>query len=140
MGYGIKLLITPSCMLPLVLQGEREGLEGWKRDMIERHDFIEDIHDKLFRLGYTINFIANCKTVFLISADEEDEHYEIWDNIYTWKNRFLKMEWEEVRQVFEPLIEEQFKDELNEEEKKEILGDLEILFSAIHTAKTFTIY
>jgi hypothetical protein len=103
---------------------------------------IDEVSNDLFRLsGWTIDFIAKCKTLFKIHTDE-DEDGDFWDNIYIWRYKISQMEWDEVKAIVEPLIEEfviELGYKLKEEEKGEIIYTLEKLYSIADTADTFQI-
>jgi hypothetical protein len=140
MGYGIKFLIIQSPFLKMVLNGE-EDTYGYTEGVKERCFLIDKVSDDLFRLsGWTIDFIAKCKTLFKIHTDEEDE---FWGNIYVWRYKVRQMEWSELKAVVEPLIDEFVNSELGyklkEEEMGQIIYTLEKLYSIADIADTFQI-
>jgi hypothetical protein len=139
MGYGIKFLIIQSPLLKMVLNGA-EDTYGYTEGVKERCFLIDKVSDDLFRLsGWTIDFIAKCKTLFQIHTDEEDE---FWGNIYVWRYKMSQMEWSELKAILDPLIEEfvsKLGYELKEEEKGEIIYTLEKLYSVADIGGTFQI-
>ena len=139
MGYGIKFLIIQSPLLKNVLNGV-EDKYGYTEGVKERCFLIDKVSDDLFRLsGWTIDFIAKCKTLFQIHTDEEDE---FWGNIYVWRYKMSQMEWSELKAILEPLIDEFVSEmgyELKEEEKGEIIYTLEKLYSVADIGGTFQI-
>jgi hypothetical protein len=140
MGYGIKFLIIQSPFLKMVLNGA-EDTYGYTEGVKERCFLIDEVSDDLFRLsGWTIDFIAKCKTLFKIHTDEEDE---FWGNIYVWRYKVRQMEWSELKAIVEPLIDEFISSELgyklNQEEREQIIYTLEKLYSIADIADTFQI-
>jgi len=140
MGYGIKFLIIQSPLLKNVLKGEEDRL-GYAESVKQNCYDIDEVSNDLFRLsGWTIDFIAKCKTLFQIHTDEEDE---FWGNIYVWRYKVRQMEWSELKAVVEPLIDEFVSNELGYElkevEKGEIIYTLEKLYSIADSADTFQI-
>jgi len=139
MGYGIKFLVIQSPLLYNILKGEEDRLE-FVEGVKERCYLIDKVSDDLFRLsGWTIDFIGNCKTLFKIHTDEDGE---FWDNIYVWRYKIRQMEWNELKAIVEPLIDEfviQLGYKLNEEEREQIFYTLEKLYSVADIAETFQI-
>ena len=140
MGYGIKFLIIQSYLLKNILKGGEDVL-GYAEEVKERCYLIDEVSNDLFRLsGWTIDFIAKCKTLFKIHTDEEGD---FWETIYVWRYKVSQMEWSELKAVLEPLIDEfvssELGYELKEEEKGEIIYTLEKLYSIADIAYTFQI-
>jgi hypothetical protein len=140
MGYGIKLLITQRHFIPKMLRGEGEECD-WREEVIYEADLVHKVQDELFRLsGWTIDFIASCKTIFTIFEDEDGD---VWDNIYKWKYKYTQMSWDDLKIILEPLVEklldENYSDWSEEEEKKEIIDALEMLISVKDITTTFVI-
>jgi len=139
MGYGIKFLIIQSPLLKNVLKGEEDTL-GFAEFVKERCYLIDEVSNDLFRLsGWTIDFIAKCKTLFKIHTDEDGD---FWDTIYVWRYKVSQMEWSELKAVLEPLIDEFVSEmgyELKEEDKGQIIYTLEKLYSVADIGGTFQI-
>jgi hypothetical protein len=137
MGYGINLLTNPTLYL-------LDGLKGKYADChIETMRRTDEATLELARIShYTFIFMNECKTLFKYCEDE-DEDDDCWDRIYTWRNKYRNMEWEELELIIKELIETFATTQdkyFTEDLKTECLEDLKTLFSVIDIAKTFQIY
>ena len=137
MGYGIKFLTKPTLYLLDKLKGEYADYH------IEIMRLTDEATLELDKIGaYTFEFIYNCKTLFKY-CEEDDEDEDCWDRVYTWRNKYKNMVWEELELIIKELIETfatTQDTDFTEDLKAECLEDLKTLFSVIEIAQTFEIY
>ena len=141
MGYGIKLLTKQSPYLPMVLANDAR-FASIAACVKEEVKIIDEINDKLFRLGhFTFCFISECKSLLRISKPDDDEDDDVWDYIYIWKNKYKNMDWDELKPIVESLIESfsiAFEDG-DDEDKVDCLDCIKLLHSVTDIATTFYI-
>jgi hypothetical protein len=136
MGYGIELLNYQPIGLPMMIDVGCE-LPEYVKAHIRR---IHEANARLYRLSsFTISFIGECDKLFNICKVDDDDGGDFWGWVYTWRGKYCRMEWEELKIIIEQLADEYYRgsEDYDEEDTVDCLYDLEILFSVTDITRTF---